>query len=524
MTPPTLAAALDEFNSNDLGGVLYKAGVADIPKTKHDKVKLWLEMVGDPDRIHRTLVGLTPPSRRALELLQGQGGEVRTERFRSLLLRTAVVSAEEASSYGYYSSSRKALAKKDPSKPAFSETLEELLRSGLIWTHTLREGMPGNAKLNFDGGRFVYIPDEVAQHLPPAPVRERALPPVAQTLEGSARTCQRDLYLLWSASRETPLQITNAGLLRVSDLKRIAGQLLVAESVAKGSKESDYRRIFFLRRMATALGLLRFNTSSNLLEAPASPAFISQTPPQRVRLSFQRWRDGDWWNELWATLDTAHNPSNALLINPAPAGVVNARRTVLETLALLAQRAERKQRTPAAWVALDDISDYLRERATMSSWWSGLPPRSAGRGYGYRYSYSSLYSPYEYNSLGWSWPAYRNNEEAGWNGVERVFLRTVLTEGLYWLGLVDLGYEEPVTPETSAAPAGAVAVRLTDMGRWLLLDGPMPEIPEEGGRVVVQPNFRIFAFDPISDAVLARLDSFASRQNAERAIEYELLA
>jgi hypothetical protein len=40
--------------------------------------------------------------------------------------------------------------------------------------------------------------------------------------------------------------------------------------------------------------------------------------------------------------------------------------------------------------------------------------------------------------------------------------------------------------------------------------------------VVVQPNFRIFAFDPISDTVLARLDSFAIRRNAERAIEYEL--
>ena len=39
---------------------------------------------------------------------------------------------------------------------------------------------------------------------------------------------------------------------------------------------------------------------------------------------------------------------------------------------------------------------------------------------------------------------------------------------------------------------------------------------------MAQPNFRIFAFDPISDAVLARLDSFAVRLNADRAIEYEL--
>lgn len=35
-------------------------------------------------------------------------------------------------------------------------------------------------------------------------------------------TIQRDLYLLWSASGEADLQLTNAGLLRVSDLKRVA--------------------------------------------------------------------------------------------------------------------------------------------------------------------------------------------------------------------------------------------------------------------------------------------------------------
>ncbi len=106
--------------------------------------------------------------------------------------------------------------------------------------------------------------------------------------------------------------------------------------------------------------------------------------------------------------------------------------------------------------------------------------------------------------------------------MERIFIQAVLAEGLYWLGLVDLGYAKPVAAEGDAAPGGLLAVRLTEMGRWLLLNGPQPAIPEETGRVVLQPNFRIFAFDPISDSVLARLDSFAVRLNAERAIEYEL--
>ena len=139
------------------------------------------------------------------------------------------------------------------------------------------------------------------------------------------------------------------------------------------------------------------------------------------------------------------------------------------------------------------------------------------------YSYGPVAgSPYVFNSLDWVWESCLRDEDLGWRSVEEVFIRSVVAEGLYWLGLVDLGYLQPVTPAGGAAPANVVAVRLTEMGRWLLLGDPQPALPEEAGRVVVQPNFRIFAFDPIADRVLAQLDTFATRLNAERAIEYEL--
>jgi hypothetical protein len=48
------------------------------------------------------------------------------------------------------------------------------------------------------------------------------------------------------------------------------------------------------------------------------------------------------------------------------------------------------------------------------------------------------------------------------------------------------------------------------------------ELSQNGGRVVVQPNFELFAFDPISDLTLAKLDEFAERVRAERAIKYRL--
>jgi hypothetical protein len=52
--------------------------------------------------------------------------------------------------------------------------------------------------------------------------------------------------------------------------------------------------------------------------------------------------------------------------------------------------------------------------------------------------------------------------------------------------------------------------------------GPRPEIPEGGGRVIVQPNLHIVALDPVNDGLLVALDAFAERLTAERAVEYRL--
>ena len=142
-----------------------------------------------------------------------------------------------------------------PHPRAFAEILAHLLLHGLVWTYGQPTAFTTATRLSFNGGRYVYIPDEVARHLPEPPA---AAPPpqpsIGQVLSGSARICQRDLYLIWSAARETPLSLTNSGLLRVTDLKRAAGQLLTAETVT--SDEGDrLRRLFFLRGLP-AQGLL----------------------------------------------------------------------------------------------------------------------------------------------------------------------------------------------------------------------------------------------------------------------------
>ncbi len=518
MTRPPLREAIDAFRANDIASVLRMAGTIDIPKTKEGKVDLWFELIGDPTRIRTALTKVNARCRKALQVLQLAEGELRTSRYHSMLQRAGVLREDTRKGApkrggldGYYGHHPEVVT--DPG--SFEEVLAALLKHGLIWTHTLPTSEPSNAKIGFEGGRFVYIPAELARHLPAVPEPERVQPQVSHIVAGSARTCQRDLYLMWSAAREAPFSLTNAGLLRVSDLKRVSGQLLVPETFTPGSRENDFRRVFFLRRLLMALGLLTTASApdeSALSAAPDVP-FWQTEAAQRVQSCFQIWRDGAWWNELWATYEPGRTRASGSVVDFAQGQVVRARRTVLEVL----MRPARKDQE---WIPLDEIVDQLHDRNDEF-----LVDRETAEKYygGYYYSYSRpSTSPYIYNSLGWAWDRYSSDDESGWDGVEAVFTRAVLTEALHWLGLLDLGYMRPVTPAGGSAPEGVQAVRLTDMGRWLLLNAAPPVIPAEAGRVVVQPNFHVFAFDPISDAVLARLDGFACRLKAERAVEYEI--
>lgn len=506
---PDLIDALEAFNATALGQLLLWAGVTEIPKLKDDKISLWLEMVGDPQRIQSSLQRISETERRALQILQGKGGELRTDRYHSLLQRAGLVSAEEPRTTGYGYRANKS-PQKSSDKPAFSVVLENLLHWGLIWTHTLRDRQPVNAKLNFDGGRYVYIPDEVARHLPPLPEQGPTEIQVAAPLESSARTFQRDLYLLWSAAREAPLNLLNSGLLRLSDLKRVSGQLLVSETIGKGAKESDFRRVLFLRQLSIALDLLA-PTGDKLTPRP-DPSFLNQSATERVQLTYRRWLTGNWWNELWRTYVQNQTSAQGSPAEPAPPRIAEARQKVVANLARLARS------NPQKWIAVSDLTDSMYDRDDeFLLGWASIGAENQN------YSYRNYGSRYQYNPFGWSWYVYGpGSSDAGWDRVERAFIEAVLTEGLYWLGLLDLGYDSAPTDAArgGAAPNRPLAVRLTDMGRWLLLQEAPPVVPEETGRVVVQPNFHIFAFDPISDAVLARLDTFAVRLNADRAIEY----
>ena len=524
MTPPPLRDAVEAFNTNILNTLLQNAGVASTPKTKEGRVEAWRRLLGDSERIRAEYQRLPTATRRALDLLRESGGELTQTRYESLLVKAGLAQARPARGPGGPQRGAGAQPPRTSGLPEYGAVRERLLQAGLIWSYSALDPRTSNMRLDLGGGYWVYVPAEVEIHLPPIRDRVRvvAAPAIKSTIAGSARSLQRDLYLVWSTAREQPLALTNVGLLKVSDLRRVARQLLVPETIETGTKESDFRRILFLRQMLAALDLVRLNQDQYALEAVETAPFLALPPAERVVRSFAAWREGDWWNELWATVSTASGRGPGGPADPAPLGVSRARLKVVELLAAMARRqAERPG--DDGWVPLEALSETMRDRDE-----GFLVDRNAAfvqMQATYYHSGGSLAfaeAPYTYNQFGWSWVLAYADPDSMWNRIERAFIEAVIAEGLHWLGLVDLGFDREYTPAGGEPRPPLAAVRLTEMGRWLLLDGPQPAIPVETGRVVLQPNHRIFAFDPISEAVLARLDSFATRLNAERAIEYEL--
>jgi hypothetical protein len=68
------------------------------------------------------------------------------------------------------------------------------------------------------------------------------------------------------------------------------------------------------------------------------------------------------------------------------------------------------------------------------------------------------------------------------------------------------------------------AFRLTPLGRAVLgKPATRPDQPPHTGKVVIQPNFQIMAIGPVALNILARLDLFAQREQADRGVfQYRL--
>ena len=250
--------------------------------------------------------------------------------------------------------------------------------------------------------------------------------------------------------------------------------------------------------MLTGLNVLS-NTHAKIDAQPA-PAFFSQQPNDRIKDCFDHYVNGRTFNEL-LSCPNAIAGAEAEHGEPTPDPVIKARKEVLKYM-----------KAADDWIKIDHLIQRVREdnyEFLFKRYYRGEEYRTY-----YSYGYATHpYTPFT-NPLHWDFTGITSDSD-GWEKVESGFIRNILLGALSWMGLVDLGFSRPNLTQPDV-------FRLTSIGAWLLAGGSPPEINLSGGRVILQPNYQITAFDPISDDVLLNLERFTERVSTDRAVELRL--
>ncbi len=316
-------------------------------------------------------------------------------------------------------------------------------------------------------------------------------PRPASVALASASDFQRDLSRYWRYVRgKGELGLTARGWI----YKTVFKSLLAALNEAPGGPDSEqeHPRLFFMRQLL--IGLREMVNQPGALTAQPDGRFFQLPLPARIKQSFETWRDTLEMADV-ASAPKQAGQSRALLPNSLPAAI-KTRMTVLRALARAEKTAALEQSlghgTHTRWMSVAALLDAVARADT-----AGHPDAAE------QATTRSLHAGHA-------------------RLIDRSAVLSMLAGPLHWLGLVDLGYDNP--DADAATPAGPLpaAYRLTDTGLWLLDLAEAPRYVESGGRVLVQPNFTILAMQPISDRVLMDLDQFADLQGGDRATTYQL--
>jgi hypothetical protein len=485
-----LEKTLANYSIKTLNSIVEYRGIDPGQANKETIIKLLASFMADRKQIQKMEEQLSPVQKAVLHVLLNRSGKASYNTIQKHLLKKELINV----------SGKPNLYRNEPSHKAsqsgdLDSVMANLLARGLVFSGTEREpGMPPGT-LTFSRVSIYTIPEPVRKHLKPPPPEPPWTPPEANApariIEGSARTFQRDLYLYWSFVRQNPVEMTTKGNIQKRILVALNNTLLVREEIKKGQGEEDFHRLMFIRTVLLTLGLI--DDQGPLLQAKADASFFEMDPLQRIRTTHDAYLRFNRLNEIkWL----ARVRQYFQMVEPAPMLVLDARQAVVNQLKHL-----------KGWVPITALVERMADDDYEFLFTRRLSPNNY---------YNQKYHAYsaQYNPAGWEFPDIYS-DDTGWKMIEARFIEMVVRDFLFWMGLVDLGY--------SSSDAKAPDVfRLTPVGAWLLAGGPAPEIPTERGQIIVQPDYTVTAFDPVSDAVLHKLDQFAQRISAERAVVYRL--
>lgn len=278
---------------------------------------------------------------------------------------------------------------------------------------------------------------------------------------------QRDLYLYWRAvCRANGLALTSRGYVSRPALRSPRADLAAAAGTVSDSAdvaEPEEPRLLFLRRLLERFGLLRTQGGRLLAtDLRDMERFLARPFAERLRLAVRVWVAGGWWPDR---IDPRAEPPR--LLTPAPPRIAVARRRLTETISTL-NPGERRPLPLSVTIAANG------KRPTRRS------------------------TQVEARALA----------QAG----EVDTIRAAVLGPMAWLGLV-----LPDEPAQHFSATRAAALLRAEQLRHEL-DEPR----ETPGRVVVQANFSIVTYPPLTAPTLLALDSCADLTALDTTARYAL--
>lgn len=318
--------------------------------------------------------------------------------------------------------------------------------------------------------RSYVIPHDLLALLPLVSPRQRQLqlataPTPAQMVPGDPHQLEEAVLALLALAQDGNITVTPSGALSRAALK------LLAQRLPNHPPTEREIRLQFARQIGAGAGLFK-HTGDTLRPARAALEWLQLPAAARTARLLAGWRESAW-DEL--TQLVGLRVQHALFRD-----IAGAKRSAL---ALVSQ-------APAGhWVALSDFiaqvqqvePDFARPDGRYDTW--GLLSRTRLPLDGFIH----------------------------WEAVEGEQLRAIITGTLFWLGIVDLGFED----------GRPIAFQISRLGAALLANTePPPEPPAE--RLFVQPNFEIIAPPFLSPYARFQLGRIAERTSAQTVETYRL--
>ncbi len=361
-------------------------------------------------------------------------------------------------------------------------------------------------KLQFHPGNTLFIPKAVRRHLPPP---QEIIPPSARwqpkrTVEGNPEFLLRDLYIYWDFVRSHDVTFIKSGYIGKRFLKAVNKVLISPDPlIGTASKEPQTERLHLLRGLLMACGLLRRVDDRLLTNKEDDPLHIPDfweltRAEQRARCI-----------RAWPKVDAGGGLSEeAEDYGPDYAG---ARQTVSQALAEL---------RPGEWV---ELGDFLFKVQEMDRGFL-FPERPRIEEYRQRHRYG--YYGYGY---------YENprNILQRMDRYEDQFVIHCLKGFLNQIGLVELGYDDEqqdaalrgfrVVPSAARLLPERKGKRRRRKKKKARPAEAETAHEDDGGKLILQPNFQLMALGPVKFSHLAMIDLFADRERADvGAFEYRI--